>query len=59
MYAHLSRAVTRSPDLLESLQQLLVDVPWVWVGDCMFAPAQLVAFRAPANVTPYLFAVRI
>ena len=39
-----------------SLGSILQGKPWVWVGD-RFVATEQVAFRCPANATPYLFAV--
>lgn len=40
----------------EKISMLLLDQPWVWVGD-RFARANQVAFEAPDNARPYLFGV--
>ena len=57
MYQHLARVLAKTPSAVDTLQEMLAGRKWVWVGSTQFVSADRVAFKSPANVSPYLFSV--
>ena len=48
--------VVTSPAKVQRIQEVLAGSPWLWMGQ-VFVTADQVAFKSPANATPYLYSV--